>query len=257
MSRDSTSRDSNQPPLWPWLAAAAALMLGGFLGWRALHSQPEEETVDETPTAAAEAPKPEPEDVPVPPRAQTDQSLKQLLAGLSALPQWRAFLKPEDLLNRIVGAVDNLAEGKTPREPLDFLAPQGPFAVDERGSRLLLSQRAAERYDGFAAAIASIDAAAAAKAYGTLLPLFRSAYHRFGYPGRDFDLVAKRAVDNILAVPRIGDVALVSEQGAAYRFASRSQEEASDLAKQLWRMGPANQQKVQAKAAELRRTLWP
>ena len=251
------SRDSTPPPLWPWLVAAAVLSLGGFLGWRALHGEPDEEPAEEAPVAAVEAPAKEPEDVPVPSRAVSDQTLKELLAGLSSLPHWRLFLRPDDLLNRAVGAVDNLAEGKTPREPLDHLAPKGAFAVETRGSKTLLSARATERYDGFAAAIASIDAGLAAKAYEKLLPLLRSAYHRFGYPGRDFDTVATKAVDNVIAVPRVGDVALISVEGASYRFALRSQEEASDLSKQLWRMGPLNQQKIQTKAAELRRALWP
>jgi hypothetical protein len=236
------------------------LALGLFLGWRALHARDARldrpvELADQAEPEAEAAAEPSREEVKLPSRAESDVKLRDLLAPLSRLPEWAAFLKPQDLLNRIVAGVDNVAEGKSPRDALDFAPPKGPFAVDRAAGKTVMSDAAMARYDGFAKLIASLDAAQATEAYRTLLPTLRTAYHRFGYPDRDFDAVVKKALDRLVAVPVVERPLLASEAGALYRYANSAQERADELSKQLWRMGPSNQRRIQAKADELRRAL--
>lgn len=236
-----------------WWIAAATVVVGAATGvWLALEEEPSPPAPVEVERAL---PTPPPPAETLPPREATDARLRELLGPLSPLAAWRQWLKMDDLLTRLVGTTDNLAEGETPRSHLDFLKPAGPFEVEDRHHRLTIAERTTARYDGFASVVGSLDAKACASTYQALRPLLRTAYHLFGYPDREFDEVARRALDRLVATPAPTQVELVSVHGALYRFADPKLEALSPAEKQLLRMGPRNEKLIQDKAAELRTRL--
>lgn len=222
------------------LAIAAAIVLavgaGAYLLWRRPPPEPAP-----APPAAAPAPQVAAPDLPLPPPADSDAQLRKLFSPLS--PQIAAWLSQTDLLARSVVVIDNLAEGVSPRRELGFLAPRGRFEPGQFA-----------RYDGFAAAIDSIDAKGLAAALRTLHPLLNAAYHKLGYPDREVNDVLGRALSRLAAAPVVEKPEL-KLKGALFVYVDQTLEDLPAVEKHLLRMGPRNQRLVQAKAAELRAAL--
>jgi hypothetical protein len=188
------------------------------------------------------------------PTASADR-VRSLLEALSSNGLFRSWLAEGDLTRRWVVVTDNLAEGVSPRKQLAFLALSRPFAVAEAGNKLAIAPESYQRYDAFAEAVASVDAAALARAYRELHPVLEAAYRALGYPDASFDHVTARALSRIEAAPvREGQV-LVERQEKAYVFSESVLEDLSGVEKHLLRMGPRNTRMLQAKAHEIRQAL--
>jgi Protein of unknown function (DUF3014) len=185
-----------------------------------------------------------------------DPEARASLESLSSDPAFQRWLAvADDLVRRWATATTNVAEGASPRKALDFLAPKGAFAVQQRGGRTVIAPAAYARYDELAAAVASIDADAFARVYQALHPALEGAYRGLGYPGGSFDAVTARALSRIETAPVAdGDVAVTADRGA-YKFADPKLEGLHDVEKHLLRMGPKNERIVQAKAKQLREAL--
>lgn len=193
--------------------------------------------------------------VPLPPRAESDGRLAELLGALSTRAEWRAWLSQDDLLTRFVAAVDNLAEGKSPRAHVPFLAPNQPFLAVERGGREYVDPASWARWNAATAVVESVDPKTLARVYRTLAPLADAAYRAFGYPERRFDDVLGRALDRIVGVPvPAGEIELVAK-GAIWAYADPRLEALAPGDKQLLRLGPDNLARVQSRARALREAL--
>jgi hypothetical protein len=212
----------------------------------------------------APAPAPEPEleaaaepvpAEPLPSRADSDGLARDLARGVSSHPLFLALLTESGLVDRFVLLVDNLAEGIVPRRELAFLRPKDPFLVRGAEPALRVDPASYARYDALAAAIASLDARAAAAAYHRLAPLCEESYRALGYPEGGFEQRLRAALALLGSTPRSdADPALVAET-KRYEFADPSLESLSDAQKQLLRMGPANAARVTAKLAEIEAAL--
>src|SRR5947209_11753659 len=129
-----------------------------------------------------------PQDAPLPPPEQRDTSVRGQLAEVS--PQLAPYLTQKDLLERWVQVANNLAEDRSPREPLSFLPAPGKFVVS--GEKI--DAKTYARYDSFAGLVGSVDAKKFASAVGTLRPLLTTAYHSLGYPNQSVDELARRSL---------------------------------------------------------------
>jgi hypothetical protein len=177
-----------------------------------------------------------------------------LLAAVSPHALYRAAIEGE-YLRRWAVVIDNLAEGASPRRRLAFLAPSRPFTVTERGGATVIDPESYRRYDPFADAVASLDAAALARAYRALRGPLEAAYRGLGYPDASIDRVVARALQRIEGAPVAeGEVAVVGE-GGVFVFRERRLEDLPEVEKHLLRAGPRNARLVQAKARELRDAL--
>ncbi len=205
---------------------------------------PVAEVVPAAPPAAPVAPVP----------AERQQALLDAVSPHAGLRGW---LAREGVVERWALVTDNLAEGASPRRALAFLAPERPFTVADRGGATVMSAEGYRRYDAFAAAVASVDAAAAASAYRALHGPLEAAYRALGYPEGSLDGVTARALRRLAAArPIDGEVALVAApEGAAWSYADPRLEALSAVEKHLLRMGPRNGRLISAKAAELERAL--
>ena len=225
-------------------------------------------TVDNGPRIVVEAlpaavePSPSPEVVPASlesaPPEPADELVRALLAGLAAHPQWTGWLVTDDLLGRFVAAVEAVADGYSPREPLDFLAPWRPFLVRESDDRLVIAAGSFRRYDLVAAVVDAIDAEAAVVLYRELEPEIVRARADVAWHRGDFSDRLQAAVDHLLAVEIPSGPVEVEQRTRSYVLADDRLEALSDAQRQLLRMGPGNAARVQHKLREIRDAFgWP
>jgi hypothetical protein len=207
-----------------------------------------------TPTAAALTQlRTEPQEqrpAPVP-----ESSLRSLFEAVSSNPHFRSWLAHGDVLHRWAVVADNLAEGVTPRSQLRFLGPSAPFSTERAAGREVIAAASFRRYDAFADAVASVDAAALARAYRAARSQLEVVYRALGYPGASLDRLARLALDRLERAPVEAEPVAVEEKGARWVFAEARLEGLDGVEKQLLRMGPRNMRLVQEKAREVRRAL--
>jgi hypothetical protein len=229
------------------IAALIAAGFGAYRFWRRQAAPPPAES--SAPTAAPLAPatgEPEP-GAPIAPEQQ-----QALLAAVSPNPLFRRAIALEDFVRRCAVAIDNLREGVSPRRPLDFLAPAQPFTVSRRpDGGLTAAPESYARYDAFADAVGSVDAAALARAYRALRPALREAYRALGYPDASLDDAVVRALRRIEAAPVVDGDLPVADAHGVYVLADAKLEGLPEVEKHLLRMGPRNTRLLQAKAREL------
>ena len=229
------------------LAAAA----GGWYWWSRRSAPPPAPPPAPAAAAPVEAPPSTAAVAPVP-----ADRLRALLESLSADARYRGWLAAGDWVRRWAVVTGNLAEGDSPREQLPFLAPGKPFTVSEVGGKTVVAAASYHRYDGFAGAVASIDARAAAAAYRELHPVLEAAWRALGYPQGKLDEVTARALHRLeAATVRDRATEVARGKGDVYHYTDAALEELGPVEKHLLRMGPRNTRLVQAKARELREAL--
>jgi hypothetical protein len=187
----------------------------------------------------------------LPPLAESDPWIRSEARALSSHAKLAAWLGTEGLIQRFAVLVDNLAEGADPARHVPFLAPEEAFRPERQGDRLVLGPSSYRRFDVLGDVVASLDARAAAALYRTVKPLLQEAYRQLGYPDRDFDVALARAIALVRDTPVIeGDVELAPSV-RTYRFQDPALEGLRKPQKDLIRMGPANQRKIQQKLEEI------
>src|SRR5688500_6240559 len=113
-----------------------------------------------------------------------DDLVRRVVGGITSHPQVVKLLATPGLVRRFVVSVDNVAEGKSPRQNLIALDPRDDFSVSKRGERIFVSPKSYERYDAVADAIESIDVNGVATAFAELEPRLDQEYRELGYPNR-------------------------------------------------------------------------
>ena len=249
-----------------WIALIAMLVLAtvvlGYVAirrWNTTTRQPIAAPVAEArPRPAAPArrgPLVEAEKIALPPLAETDAIVRQLLVKLSSHPRALAWLATKGLIENFAVATLNLSDGKTPVAHWPTLKPQTRFAVINTPRGLALDPKSYARYDDYAAAIGGLDPAGTARLYLTLKPRIMDAYRGLGFPEGDFDPVLERAFGVLLSAPIVDIEIPVREKVITYEFVDPLLESQPGGAKQLLRMGPANMKIVQDKLREIARQL--
>ena len=235
----------------------------GFLAYRFLRGH-EPPAAPQTSEPIAEAPPTAPPvavEPTVPPRADlsgvdsSDAFFRKLAQRLSANPTWVKWLLNDRLVRRFVAAVDNVAEGRTPKAHLGFLAPKGDFRARESAGRATVDPATYHRYDAVADTVASLDAAGCVELYRETRPLFTQAYRDLGYPDRNFDDTLRKAIHVLLATPEPrGDLRL-EHAVKSWKLADPDYEALSPAQKQLMRFGNENVAKIKRKLREVEESL--
>lgn len=229
----------------PVLLVAVALIGAGIAAYFALR-KPEPAA---PPAAVVQPAAPPAREEPLPPVDESDARIRKLLAGVS--PQLAPFLGEKGLLERWVQVANALAEDRSPREPLSFLAPKRPFEVQQKRTRTFVDPKTYGRYDAFANVVASVDAKAFAEVVRELRPVLQLAYRSLGYANRDVDQLASRALQRLVQAKVVDGPIELKPAGALYKYADEKLEALGPVEKHLLRMGPANEKKIQQKAAEI------
>lgn len=244
-----------------WIGAAILVLIGIVIGAYYFFSRPEKQPVSTAqPTVKIPAPaaveKTVPKEgkeapIPLTDLNQSDSLVAKLAKELSSHPKLAEWLKIKDIIRRITAAVDNIADGSTPRSHLRFLGPAKGFTAKKQGGRMTIDSQSYQRYAVVADVFHSLDTAGTVRLYKGLKPLFQEAYRDLGYPDRDFQNTLIRAIQEMLQTPIVeGDIP-VEEALGMYSMADENLEDLSDAQKHLLRMGPENSRKIQNKLREM------
>jgi hypothetical protein len=247
----------------PW-ALWALIPVGLGLLWLSLRSNDGEPTPSDSAVRSEgpSSPGPPPEEsadvevVKLPPLAESDAFLREILGRLSSHPFLASFLEADDLVRKIVVSVANVAEGASPAKQFLQLRPEERFTAIETTERIVLDPEGYRRYDTAAELFASLDAGAVAGLYLTLEPLLEEAHSELGLSERSgFKDTLSRAISVLLAVPVVEGPIRLRPINVNYAFEDPALEKLSPAQKHLLRMGPENTRRIQKKLTELKAAL--
>jgi hypothetical protein len=194
---------------------------------------------------------PPPLDFPAVPLDESDPAVREFASALSANPSFVKWLQSKELVRKFVAAVDNVANGVSPRPHIDFFSPAGEFKVERTIEGTFIDSASFARYDPAAEAFRSLDAEALVRLFRALKPLFQDAYRDLGYPGADFEETMVRAAVELLRAPVVDGPVRLEMKVLSYGMADENLENLSAAQKHFLRMGPRNVRMVQDKLREL------
>lgn len=189
---------------------------------------------------------------PLPLLGESDSIVREIAGRLSSRPELLVWLASDELIRRVVAAVDAVAQGKSPVDQAPAsMRPRGKFEVVASEAGLVAAPSAHARYDLLTEVVAGLDGEGLVRAYHELEPLVEEAYRDLGHPNGSFAAALRAAIFELLAAPTIiGQPSLVPlEPGHGY--ADPALEELSAAQKQLLRFGPANAARIQHALQEL------
>jgi len=238
------------------LLLAVSLSLYYFLGYKQRRVSPAEEA-----SSAVSIPAPTEEAAPgrggeamsLPSVTLNDSDglMRQIVPELSSHPRLADWLKTKDLIRKFVAAVDNIAEGQSPRSHVDFFAPARAFKIRNADGRTYIDPSSFDRYNPASDVFISLDARACARFYRAIKPLVQEAYRDLGYPNEDFDNTLWRAIVELLSVPVVEGPIAVESKVSSFVMIDAALEGLSPAQKHLLRMGSENVQVIQAKLRDL------
>ena len=261
---DPRYQDGPRRPVGIWIAAV--LLIAGMvaaayvlLGRRNTSTQP---ASARAPAASAPAPAAtskalgtDPLAINLPPLAETDSLVRELVSGLSSHPSVAAWLTTDNLIRNFTVVVANIADKRTPARHLSVLRPSSNFRVIERGTSIYIDPRSYERYNALAAAVTSVNPAGSARLYATVKPRIEEAYRELGVTDVPFDRTLEGAIVMLLNTPVVEDPIRLEPRGVGYAFADPKLEALTPPQKQLLRTGARNVRLVQGSLREIAQAL--
>jgi hypothetical protein len=236
------------------VVAVVGLLIGaaGAWWWARDRSPAAQPPVSATATEGAVAPSATAAQ-PLPPLDQMDTFLRALIGALSASPELARWLATDDLIRQMANAIDRVSRGASPARELTVLRPTGTFVTAGRPNQMTIDPATYKRFDGIAAAVASLDARSVAEAYHTIRPRLDEAYRGLGRTEGTVDEAVSVALQVLIDTPTVsGPIRLVPGPGATYAFADPRLEALQPAQKQLLRMGPDNLARVQTRLREIK-----
>jgi len=247
-----------EPRRTGWVIGGVILLvIAAGVAYTFLRDRPAAPTTIRTPAPAAAPPatvQPKPlvgESISLPPLAETDAIVRELVGQLSAHPSIAAWLATKGLIANFTVVTLNIAEGQAPTTHLRPLAPKARFQTTGSGAALAINPKSYDRYNGYGDAVGSLDATGTARLYLTLKPRVLDAYRELGYPDGNFDRVLERAIGELLKAPVVDGAVPLRPKTLTFAFADPQLESLAPAQKQLLRMGPRNVAAVQGKLREI------
>jgi len=182
---------------------------------------------------------------------QSDPVVREYAKAISSSARFGQWLGSKELVRKFVVAVDNIANGQSPRSHVNFWAPEGQFRAVNKPAGTFIDESKYSRYDPVAEVFVSLDARAAVRFYRGLRPLIQDAYRDLGYPDTDFSDTLIKAMAELLETPVVEGPIKLEKKILSYVMTDESLEGLSQAQKQLLRMGPKNVQLIQGKIREL------
>lgn len=186
---------------------------------------------------------------------QSDQVVRDSLAGLLGAKSVEQFLVPENIVRHIVVTVDNLPRKKVAVDLRPIKPTPGETVVSSQGDTSTLSTANYARYAPFMHLVESTDPKTLTAVYFHLYPLFQQAYEDLGYPGKFFNDRLVEVIDHLLAAPEPQAPLELVQPKVFYQFADPKLEDLSAGQKLMIRMGPADERALKAKLRDLRAQL--
>ncbi|MCX7974545.1 MAG: DUF3014 domain-containing protein [Candidatus Aminicenantes bacterium] len=183
--------------------------------------------------------------------AESDDYIRMVVREISTHPKLAAWLKTKNIIRKFTAAVDNIANGQSPRKQIDFFSPRGSFSVVKKGDRLIIDHASYRRYDSLVDVFISLETKGCVSLFRSLKPLFQEAYRELGYPEADFETTLIKAILELLRTPIVENEIVVEKGIVNYYLVDPILEQLSDAQKHLLRMGPDNVAAIQMKLREL------
>ncbi len=183
---------------------------------------------------------------------KSDDLVRDLVKNLSSHPELARWLLTESVIRKFTAAVDNIANGVSPRKHIDFFSPKSKFLVLERNGVFYVDSDSYKRYSQIAVVFGSLDSKNCVRLYQQLIPAIQEAYRDLGYPEGNFDQTLIRAIDELLAVPVVEEEIVLESKLLSYEMVDPKFERLSQAQKHFFRMGPRNIRKIKAKLTELK-----
>jgi hypothetical protein len=182
---------------------------------------------------------------------ESDDTIRVMAGGLSSHPEAASWLMSKDLIRKFVGAVDNIANGLSPRSQIDFFTLDENFKVIEKGGLYYVDHEGYDRYNLVGDVFSSLDSEGWVKLYKQSALLIQEAYTDLGYPEQDFNKTLTAAIVELLKAPVVEGDILLEPKVISYAMADPALENLSEAQKHLIRTGPENVRKIQAKLREI------
>ena len=233
------------------LLALVILVLGGAYWYlRRTRSAPAAAVGTQPADAAVKVRQDAAELISLPPLAETDPLVRELVSALSSNPVVASWLTTERLIVNFVVVTSKIADGQTPVAELKTVGPVPPFKARTARGTLSIDPSSYHRYDRYAQAVSALDARGTVRLYETLKPRINEADKSFGGSG-EFNGELERAIVELLKVPIVEGPVALKMSGIVYAYADPRLEGLSPAQKQLLRMGPENVRAIQSKLREI------
>jgi len=194
-------------------------------------------------------------DQPLPPLAESDGRLQQLLGRLFPGQPLEKFFILDHFIQRLVLLIDNLPRAELPASRLPTRPVAGTFLASGGDAAPVIDPANARRYAPWIALAEAAEPRQVVRVYVHLYPLFQQAYEELGYPGGYFNDRLIAVIDHLLATPAVsGPIRLVRPK-VFYLFADPELEARSAGQKLLLRIGPENAARIKALLRSYRQEL--
>jgi hypothetical protein len=235
------------------IVAIALVAAGAALYYFYFRPKPPAETaVTPQESAVGEETKPEEEIKPIEVElSKSDELVRKLVKELSSRPEVARWLLTDNLIRRFVVAVDLIANGDSPRIPIDFIELKGDFKVDKAEGKEFIDPNSYQRYEKIAEIFASLDTRGTVTLYKQLRLPIQQAYRELGYPEGDFNSTLKKAIISLLETPVVEGKIYVDRDVLTYKMENPELEDLTPAQKHLLRMGPDNIRMIQAKLQDI------
>jgi hypothetical protein len=193
--------------------------------------------------------------IALPGLADSDAEVRERLRALLGDGALAAWLKQDNLLQRIDVLIAGLARGEFALETLLLEPPPGGFQVDVRDGGTYVSPRNYARYNPMVGLLDGLDVTALAEFFQRYRPLLEAAYGELGEPPEQLDTAVLGAIDHLLGTPEIAEPPALAQESVAYTYADLELEQLSAARRQLLRMGPEHTRTLKVKLNALRAAL--
>lgn len=259
-----------------WFAGllALALAVGGGIWWSLQReAESSQQSAPDVPAAttpastdtsagASAAPKhplpplpSEPEEIPLPPLAESDEGFLEALRGVLGAPGVASVMVPEQLIRRLVVAIDNLPRERVALKDWPVRRSAGSLVVEPEGEAFRLARDNGARYQVAVALVRVVEPEALVRVYRRHYPLFEQAYREIGYPEGHFNDRLVQVIDHLLLTPAVPEPVLLVRPKVVYEFAEPALEQLSFGQKLMIRLGPENRVLIFERLRQLRRLL--
>ncbi len=192
---------------------------------------------------------------------QSDDYFRTHIQSFFASPpafvqQW---VHGSELIRNAVSLIDAASQGYIVDKMRRMRKFSEDFVVTEEGEgikkRYYMSAYSYYRYNDFANRIAGMDPHHIANTFHLLQPLLEKAYQEIGAPEGNISSAVIQALDQVLTAPVIYGKIELTRSSVLYQYKDRRLETASDIHKQMLRMGAENTEKIQRKVSEIKKLI--